>query len=246
MCRMIAAPMGVSGSLLIEPFFRMARGRNALNEVNTELGKIRHGDGWGAVYEDEGRMNPLRGLRPCWKDPVIKGLLDKPVFLLHARRKSTGSVVLEDTHPFEREIDGARWFFCHNGTVRDPLPDPLVPTEGSTDSEKLLGLLQPYIHEDDVLAGLQTVFGGIRGFTSLNSFLLGPDDLWAVCLHSEKPDYYTLMLTETDAGPIVSSEPLHAFAGKQSALHNGTIVRIGRGAGAIETQTLDRSGRSRR
>jgi predicted glutamine amidotransferase len=239
MCRMIAAPLGLSGRLLIDPFLRMAQGLNMLNERNTEFGKITHGDGWGAVYEDEGRMKSLRGLRPCWDDPAIKTLLDKSVILLHARRKSAGSVVLEDTHPFEREIAGARWFFCHNGTVRDPLPDPLTPTEGSTDSERLFGLLQPYIDQDDVLAGLHAVYGGIHAFTSLNSFLLGPDDLWTVCLHTENPDYYTLTLAETDDGPIVSSEPLNELAREQTTILNGTVLRIDRWSGAIEMCTLD-------
>ena len=97
-----------------------------------------------------------------------------------------GGVTLEDTHPFEREIDGARWFFCHNGTVRDPLPAPLAPTQGNTDSEGLFHLLLPHLHQGSVLTGLREVCSGILNFTSLNCFLLGPSDLWAACLpHGE-------------------------------------------------------------
>jgi predicted glutamine amidotransferase len=239
MCRMIAAPLGLSGRLLIDPFLRMAQGLNMLNERNTKLGEWTHVHGWGAVYEEAGQLRAVRSTEACWDDSLLRTLRDRRVFLLHARKASAGGKTLENTHPFECEIAGARWFFCHNGTVRDPLPDPLTPTEGSTDSEKLFGLLQPYIDQDDVLAGLHAVYGGIHAFTSLNSFLLGPDDLWTVCLHTENPDYYTLTLAETDDGPIVSSEPLGELAGDRTAIPNGTALRIDRWSGAIEMYTLD-------
>ena len=38
MCRMIVAPLGISGHLLIDPFLRMAQGLNALSELNQALG----------------------------------------------------------------------------------------------------------------------------------------------------------------------------------------------------------------
>jgi len=109
---MIAAPSGLPGRLLIDPFLRFGRGRNTTNEVNTELGKVTHGDGWGAVYESEGSLQVHRSVEPCWEGEEIEALREKRVFLLHARRASQGGVALENTHPFEQEIDGARWFFC--------------------------------------------------------------------------------------------------------------------------------------
>jgi len=235
---MIAAPMGLPGRLVIDALVRMAKGQNALNEVNTVFGEWTHADGWGAVYEDQGRLQIQRSLAACWDDPSIEKLRDRRVFLLHARKASVGGVTLEDTHPFEREIDGARWFFCHNGTVRDPLPAPLAPTQGNTDSEGLFHLLLPHLHQGSVLTGLREVCSGILNFTSLNCFLLGPSDLWAACLHTANPVYYTLTLTETDAGPVVSSEPLDELAGSKTALSRGTVVQIDRATGTIELESF--------
>ena len=77
-----------------------------------------------------------------------------------------------------------------------------------------------------------------RDFTSLNSFLFGPSDLWAVCLHTENPAYYTLTLAETEHGPIISSEPLPELGGNQTQIPNRTIFHINRRSGAIENHAL--------
>jgi hypothetical protein len=58
-------------------------------------------------------------------------------------------------------------------------------------------------------------------------------------MSTENPAYYTLALVETDAGPIVSSEPLREFAGKQTPLPSGTVVQIDRRTGKIETHVLN-------
>jgi predicted glutamine amidotransferase len=235
---MIAAPLGLSCDCAIDPFLRMAQGRNALNELNTRFGKITHGDGWGAVYEQEGELTVRRSTCACWKDPSLEEPRGRRVLLLHARRKSSGRVLLEDTHPFEAEVDGARWFFSHNGTVNEDLPTPSAPMKGTTDSEQLFRLLLPFLREDRILEGFRAVYGGIRDFTSLNTFLLGPNALWAVGLYTQNPTYYTLTLTETEDGPIISSEPLPEMAGKQTRLPSGTVLRIDRRTGAIEWNAL--------
>jgi len=236
---MIAAPLGVSGSLLIEPFLRMAQGRNALNEHNTAYGEWTHANGWGVVYEEDGRLRIDRSILACWEDPAIHALRDKRVFLLHARRASLGGVSLENTHPFEQEIDGACWSFCHNGTVRDELLAlPTMAKEDATDSEKVFHRLMPYLHEGQVLKGFREVYCGFRNFTSLNTLLLGPDDFWAVSLCTRDPAYYTLTLADADNGPMVSSEPLVEFSKRQTPISDGTGVHVDRRTGTVETCSL--------
>lgn len=240
MCRMIASPMGVPGHLLIDPFVRMAQGLNAVNEINTSYGKWVHGHGWGAVYEKDKRLEILRSAKACWDDPALETLRDERIFLLHARKASQGAVILDNTHPFDAEVDGARWIYCHNGTVRDSLgtPSTLRKTE-STDSEKVFHLLLPYVRDDSVLAGLRAVYGEIRDFTCLNSFLLGPKVFWAVSLFVEDPNYYALSLTKGPIGPIFSSEPLAEITGEQEIIPNGHAVRVDRSTGEIEVSPLD-------
>lgn len=60
MCKTIAAPLVLPGRLMIDPFRRMARGRNALNGVNTAFGERTRGDGCGAVYESDGNYRSLQ------------------------------------------------------------------------------------------------------------------------------------------------------------------------------------------
>jgi len=71
MCRMIAAPLGLPGDCLVDPFLRMAQGRNTLNEVNTMFGKITHGDGWGAVCGQEGELTVRRSTCGQWVQILI-------------------------------------------------------------------------------------------------------------------------------------------------------------------------------
>ena len=209
---MVAAPLGAPGVLLTEPFLRMAQGRNAINEHNTKLGEWTHPNGWGAVYEEDGRIAVLRSVAPCWEDPAIETLSNKRVFLLHARRASLGAVSLANTHPFDVDLDGRRSFFCHNGTVRDPLPTPNSVKDEPTDSERVFHHLIPFLREGRTLEGFREVYGRFRNYTCLNTFLLGPDDFSAVCLFTRDPVYYTLSLATSPHGPIVSSEPLAEFS----------------------------------
>jgi predicted glutamine amidotransferase len=239
MCRMIAAPLGAPGDLLIAPFLRMARGENAINEHNTKVGQWTHANGWGAVYEEDGELKTLRSTEPCWDDPAIESLRDRRLFLLHARRASLGAVSLANTHPFDADVVGKRFFFCHNGTVRDLLPTPPTLAKAEpTDSERIFHRLIPYVRDGRTLEGFREVYGGFRDYTCLNTFLLGPEELWAVCLFTRDPAYYALALATSSHGPIVSSEPLAEFAGDRRPIASGTAVRVDRRSGAIGSQAL--------
>lgn len=109
---------------------------------------------------------------------------------------------------------------------------------GKTDSEEIFERLLPYVGKGDILPGFREIHGGFRDFTSLNSFLLEPDHLWAVCRHAENPNHYTLTLTETEAGRVVSSEPLGEFAEDRTAVPNGTAIRIVRHTRKIDPHSL--------
>ncbi len=218
----------------------MAQGRNATNEVNTSLGMRTHEDGWGAVVERDGRLHVVKSVTPCWEDPEVETLRDVRVLLLHARNASCGSVTIDNTHPFEHEVEGARWFYCHNGTVRDPLPtSPTSGEESGTDSERVFNRLLLYVAAHRVREGIDAVYGAIRDFTSLNSFLLGPAALWVAAVHTTDPDYFTLSLAETADGPIVSSEPLEELSADWSAIPNRNIVCIDRMTGAIRSFPME-------
>jgi len=58
--------------------------------------------------------------------------------IAHIRKATQGSVSLENTHPFMRELWGRYWIFAHNGNLADYAPDldgSFLPV-GQTDSER--------------------------------------------------------------------------------------------------------------
>ncbi len=181
MCRMMAAPSGIPGRVVADAFLRMARGENALNERNTSLGLVKHGDGWGAVLETGGRTIRVRSPRPCWDDPAFAQVQSTSVRLLHARLASSAGRGEVHAHPFSTEIDGETWTFCHNGTIRD-LPDD---GSGATDSERFFRRLAPMLASTDPVTAFETVAAPLRDVTSLNSLLLGPTGLWAFCVWTD-------------------------------------------------------------
>ena len=80
MCRMIAAPSGILGEGIIEPFVRMARGKNALHKHNMALGEFQHPAGWASCTRREDRSKSYRSVRSCW-NRTAQGAHDHP----HAR-----------------------------------------------------------------------------------------------------------------------------------------------------------------
>jgi predicted glutamine amidotransferase len=232
MCRMLAAPLGAPGDWLFDAFVRMAEGQNALHELNRVRGSWVHADGWGVVYDGGRGLELYRSARPCWEDPNLDRFRDARVLLLHARRASCGEVRRENVQPFEGLSGRERWYFGHNGTVFDPLPGRI---EGATDSEWLFRRLTEADLERDPLVELRSLYGGLRDYTSLNTLLLGPEELSAVCLSRSHPRYYSLASAETDYGPVVASEPLTGLASNWTTMANGSALRIDRKTGRMKS-----------
>lgn len=223
---MIAAVGRFPTEKLLEGLLLMAQDRNGLHELNEgRQGKFQHGDGWGLVYREGGGLKRYRSTVPCWADPELGRVRDKELILLHARRASPGSAItLENTHPFRNGYRGQDWFFCHNGTVREPLPQ-FEGLEGTTDSERLFHLLLASYDEHDDLGSLRRVLEGLQDYTALNSFLLNERYLYLFNLYREHPRYYTLHIHRDERGALISSEPLPGFSGWE-ALENGTVLRV--------------------
>lgn len=101
-----------------------------------------HKDGWGiAFYEGKGAR--------CFHDPnpsfdsrlanLIKEYpIKSHVVVSHIRQANVGSICLENTHPFQRELWGYTWTFAHNGQLEPALFDKTLSfykPVGTTDSE---------------------------------------------------------------------------------------------------------------
>ena len=221
MCRMIAAPFRIPGDKIIEPFVRMARGENALHEHNTVLGEFQHPDGWGTVYKLGKSYESYRSVRPCWEDNDFARLKDRSLILVHARRASRGEVSLGNVHPFNVKHNGRSWYFCHNGTIDDPV---IAAYHGETDSERYFRFLLDHLDMNDPLVSIGAALKQIHNYTSLNAFLTDGDRFYVINRYTKAPRYYTLHLHQGEDGPIISSEPLFDVAETWEPLKNGQII----------------------
>lgn len=101
-----------------------------------------HRDGWGVVFYEGKGIRAFRDSSPSVESEVAKLVSKFPmkscIAISHIREANVGSVCLENTHPFVRELWGCNWTFAHNGQLADAKELPLgdFTPVGSTDSER--------------------------------------------------------------------------------------------------------------
>ncbi|MBA4502040.1 class II glutamine amidotransferase [Marinobacterium marinum] len=101
-----------------------------------------HRDGWGiAFYEGKG-LRSFHDPEPSADSRIARLVADysikSRVVISHIRQANVGTVCLENTHPFSRELWGHTWTFAHNGQLDKSVFDwPLTfyHPVGTTDSE---------------------------------------------------------------------------------------------------------------
>ena len=100
-----------------------------------------HTDGWGiAFFEGRGLRHFVDHERAI-DSPVAELIGRYPIksrsVISHIRKATQGQVVLENCHPFVRELWGHYWVFAHNGDLKDfrPRLHSHFHPVGTTDSE---------------------------------------------------------------------------------------------------------------
>jgi glutamine amidotransferase len=155
-----------------------------------------HRDGWGiAFYEGRGCRafhDPLPSVDSEIARLVQNYSIKSRVVISHIRRANRGSVCLENTHPFTRELWGRHWVFAHNGQIRGAkqLPLGFYRPIGTTDSEYafcwLLGRIrerfpQPPRRYPPLWRFLQTQVAELSGRGVFNFLLSDSQHLYAHC-----------------------------------------------------------------
>lgn len=100
-----------------------------------------HADGFGAAFLEGRCWRVFVDSAPCCSSPLADWIKRHPIktknVIAHIRKATRGSVSLENTHPFARELWGRHFVFAHNGTLADFSPalnGSYLPL-GQTDSE---------------------------------------------------------------------------------------------------------------
>ena len=152
-----------------------------------------HKDGFGiAFFEGRGlrhfvdhhsaRVSPLAGFikhYPIQSDNVIA----------HIRKATQGQVMLENTHPFVRELWGRYWVFAHNGNLNDfhpPLHAAFRPV-GDTDSERAFCWLMQELSKahctvpsvEELSLTLAELMPRLNAYGTFNMLLSNGQALWA-------------------------------------------------------------------
>ncbi|MFG5780135.1 class II glutamine amidotransferase [Comamonas sp. J-3] len=100
-----------------------------------------HSDGWGIAFFEEGGLRHLVDHRPASDSPVADLVRRYPIksrnVISHIRKATQGQVLLQNCHPFVRELWGKNWVFAHNGDLKDfrPRLHAHFRPVGDTDSE---------------------------------------------------------------------------------------------------------------
>lgn len=111
-----------------------------------------HKDGWGiAFYGDAGCQlftDHLSSVTSPVAELVKRNPMKSKNIIAHIRKATQGPVMLENSHPFMRELWGQHWTFAHNGDLKNfnpSLQDTFRPV-GQTDSERafcyMMGVLR--------------------------------------------------------------------------------------------------------
>lgn len=206
-----------------------------------------HLDGWGVAG--------LLGNKPTvfYKSvtPIIKdtknyfNTIDKlkksnsKISIIHFRKSSSGTVKLENTHPFIYDD----WIFAHNGTILDKNKLELnkLKPQGDTDSEVLFYyMIENFGNKINFIPLLVDILRYIKTklkHTSLTFLLATPEYLVAYREYSTKfaeendnvlwnKNYYTLFYAKTRNYIIFCSEPIDSVFHKWVPMSNSHLVVV--------------------
>lgn len=201
-----------------------------------------HRDGWGiAFYEGKG-VRTFHDPEPSVDSKIATLIRQHPiksrVVISHIRQANVGSVCLENTHPFTRELWGYKWTYAHNGQLDKALFDlPLkfyLPV-GTTDSEYAFCWIMDQIREafptqpenhHELVALIHRCGEKLRSFGVFNMMLAESEHLFCYCttklswLTRRAPfgearllDYelevdFCTQTTDSDIVTVIATEPL--------------------------------------
>jgi glutamine amidotransferase len=158
-----------------------------------------HADGWGIAFFESNCNAPGKGVRyfvdkqSAATSPIAQMLRTFPIkshnVVAHVRKATVGQVMLENSHPFVRELWGRYWVFAHNGDLKDYAPrlhGSFRPV-GDTDSEQAFcWLLQELAKShvgvpsvDELTLTLQELLPAITRHGTFNFLLSNGQALWA-------------------------------------------------------------------
>ncbi|NRO94820.1 class II glutamine amidotransferase [Paraburkholderia sp. NMBU_R16] len=155
-----------------------------------------HADGWGIAFFEDKACRLFIDHQSSATSPIAEMVKRYPIksknTIAHIRKATQGHILLENCHPFMRELWGRHWIFAHNGDLagyRPTLTGVYQPV-GTTDSELafcaiMQGLrqafpcAQPPLH--DLFAALTALTREVTNYGVFNFLMSNGQALFAHC-----------------------------------------------------------------
>ncbi|WP_343909613.1 class II glutamine amidotransferase [Nocardioides aquiterrae] len=218
-----------------------------------DLSQERHGDGWGAAWDDGGEIEVVTSVEPAFRcDSFDRHVSQRrsTASLVHLRWATMGlAVTANNTHPFSRS--GAA--FAHNGSVHDiealeglVAPSLRAGTVGDTDSERYFLAILTRMRDlpaADAMRETLVAIDEVSSYSSLNSILLTPDQLVVGSMFDptrtdgEPEEYYHLRVKNSADEVVIASSgwPQPGW----SLLPNRCVMTVDRRTRAVSVVSVD-------
>ena len=155
-----------------------------------------HSDGWGIAFFEGNGVRHFVDYQAAIASPVAELIRRCPIksknVIAHIRKATQGQVLLENCHPFVRELWGHYWVFAHNGDLKEFAPrlNGAFRPVGNTDSELAFCYILQELHyrfgetlpnTAQLTTALQELTGEIAKHGIFNMLLSDGSALFAHC-----------------------------------------------------------------
>ena len=152
-----------------------------------------HADGWGIAFFEGRGVRLFVEPGAAAQSPVAELIRRYPIksrhVISHIRKATVGEVMLQNCHPFVRELWGRYWVFAHNGDLKDYAPHlhgHFRPV-GDTDSEQAFCWLMQELAKahasvppvDELTRTLRELVPRVAAHGTFNFLLSNGEALWA-------------------------------------------------------------------
>lgn len=155
-----------------------------------------HADGWGiAFFEDKACRLFIDHQSSC-SSPIADLVKRYPIksknTIAHIRKATQGLPMLENCHPFMRELWGRHWIFAHNGDLHEFEPEfsGVYQPVGTTDSERAFCFLLEGLRkrfpgaqppQDELFDGVAEMTQQITAHGTFNFLMSNGQSMFAHC-----------------------------------------------------------------
>lgn len=155
-----------------------------------------HKDGWGIAFFRDNAFDVFLDHLPAANSALVAKIhgakIKSKTIIAHIRKATIGDVKLSNCHPFQRELWGKTWLFCHNGHLKDfnPTLTGQFQAQGDTDSELAFCYLLQQLEQrfpdgvpdaSELFAVLGLLSKEIEKFGVFNIILSNGDLLFTFC-----------------------------------------------------------------